>query len=262
MPLKEIRITETLKVAAGDTLADSAVVWDGGSTDAYAIECRGTLRNVLVSCRGRCSGVWHKATYADAASGVKVWEPLGIGYNASGCWGSTFERITIGRGRGTALLAIQANAAEFTHVAINGHSGVCIAIERANVLTMNGLAIEASTCDGVAISLSDVISVAMSGIYLEDNRGVEACVRMLSGTGNRMYGSCLDLANAMVVSRHEKHKVFLEVLGKWNGVSVRGLSSNALEKAVVKADRQDGLAPTVLLCNVSVPHFIEAVEIP
>jgi len=251
---QEIRITDTLKVAAGETLRDAAVVWDGGETNSYAVECRGTLENVLVSCRGRCSGVWHKATYADAARRVKVWEPSGVGYNAAGCWGSKLSHITIGSGKGTAFLASQANAAQIENLVVHGHSGLCVKVDRANVLRMSGLAIEACRCEGVAVLLQDVIGCSVLGTYLEDNQGVRECFLLSSSESNRLNGSCVKIQTAAVVSRHEKHDVFVATSGRWSALTVDGLASNALSAAVCRTTGSG--TPLVVSCVAGVPDWI------
>lgn len=254
MPQQELRITETLQVPPDKTLRDTTVVWEGGYTTGYAVECRGALDNVLISCRGRCSGVLHKATYADAARRVKVWEANGVGYNASGCWGSKFSNITIGSGKGVAWLASQANAAQIENLSIHGHNGLCMNIDRANVLRVSGLTIEACKCEGIAVLLRDVIGCGIVGVYMEDNQGIGECFSLSSSDLNKLNGSCVKIQTALVVSRYERHDVFVSARQRWNALTVDGLASNALQTAICRVSGDS--RPLVASCVAGVPDYV------
>lgn len=187
----------------GLPMSDYAVRYLGGDSE---VTSEG-LRNLTVSCHGRCRGVLvSTATYVGNVHNLHVRDSIGVGVDLIDCWAASISNVHVQNARGYAVRAYRCNASYVHFLRINGQPGDWPASDDEaavnckgqpyrttdrcglHINECEGLEIHNLTCEGAHYGDDPVVwlrgkSCLLERPYFENNRVAHELIRVRGSQG-------------------------------------------------------------------------------
>lgn len=202
-----IRVPKTAKLDGGWR---SPLDWVGDS-DVPMIEANGPVENLLLSCRGRASGLsLHGVTYRHALGNVYVFDSGEYAFKLRDCWGASVNDIRATKCDGVAIDADRCNSSYWQSLVLS-QCRQALRMSRTDLVIVESLTCEAMQAAGPLFALRDCSNTILRSVRMEGNANVSTAVEI--STVDATFGKAIRLESWRATA-HDTMPVFIRVDGR------------------------------------------------
>lgn len=202
-----IRVPRTAKLDGGWR---SPLDWVGDS-DVPMIEANGPVENLLLSCRGRASGLsLHGVTYRHALGNVYVFDSVGYAFRLRDCWGASVNDIRATKYQGVGIDADRCNSSYWQSIVLS-QGNAALRMSRTDLVIIESMTCEAMQATGPLFTLGNCSNMIFRSVRMEGNTNVSTAVDVQ--TTDATYGKAIRLESWRATA-HDTMPAFLRVDGR------------------------------------------------